>query len=135
MTFCLGPFGARSTLACEEPKHFASLVNQTGCHFRIWMEPKKYRTLLTTAIFYGCCHLWLSEKMQKQSLLVGRSFLLVSIFSHTDKWVHSQLLDDGDSVIYLESAQKKEKTRKTRIATAATFFVHPVFHIPCDWAS
>lgn len=28
--------------------------------------------------------------------------LLVSIFSRPDKWVHSQLLDDGDSVIYLE---------------------------------
>ena len=39
--------------------------------------------------------------------------LFVSVFSHTDKWVHSQLLDDaGDSVIYLETAQKKGKTNK-----------------------
>ena len=46
--------------------------------------------------------------------------LLVSIFSRPDKWVHSQLLDDGDSVIYLERecSTKKEtsgvKTQKTQ---------------------
>ena len=46
--------------------------------------------------------------------------LLVSIFSHTDKSVHSQLLDDGDSVIYLESAHKK-RVQKNKIAAAFYF--------------
>ena len=73
---------------------------------------------------YLLCHLFclqaaLAAKQIKKDSPVS---LLISIFSHTDKSVHSQLLDDGDSVIYLESAHKK-RVQKNKIAAAFSFWM------------
>ena len=70
------------------------------------------------------CHIFclqaaLAAKQIKKDSPVS---LLISIFSHTDKSVHSQLLDDGDSVIYLESAHKK-RVQKNKIAAAFSFLM------------